>query len=45
MNFTKNSRLAEDVACYQLATIIKLLLCIDVIQLAVIVFLLWYKGR
>jgi hypothetical protein len=41
MNFTKKSRLEEDVACYQLATIIKLLLAVDLIQLAVIVFLLW----
>ena len=41
MNFTKNSRLAEDVACYQMATIIKLLLGVNLIQLGVIIFLLW----
>ena len=39
-NFTKNSRLAEDVACYQMATIIKLLLGVNLIQLGVIIFLL-----
>ena len=41
MNFTKKKILEEDVACYQMATIIKLLLGVNLIQLAVIVFLLW----
>lgn len=35
------SRLDEDVACYQMACIIKLLLALNLIELAVIIFLLW----
>ena len=36
----KKERLEEDVACYQMASIIKLLLVINLAELAII-FLLW----
>ena len=35
------ARLAEDVAYYQMSCIIKLLLALDLIEMAVIIFLLW----
>jgi hypothetical protein len=35
------SRLDEDVACYQMACIIKLLLALNLVELAIIIFLLW----
>ena len=37
----RKSRLDEDAACYQMSCIIKLLLALDLIELAVIIFLLW----
>jgi hypothetical protein len=37
----KKERLEEDVACYQMARIIKLLLVINLAELATIIFLLW----
>jgi hypothetical protein len=41
METKKKSRLEEDVAIYQMSRIIKLLLVVNLIQLAVIIFLLW----
>ena len=35
------TRLAEDVACYQMSCIIKLLLALNLVELAMIIFLLW----
>lgn len=42
MNFEtkKKSRIEEDVACYQMTRIIKILLVINFVELAAIVFLL-----
>ena len=37
----KKERLEEDVACYQMARIIKFLLVINLAELAFIIFLLW----
>ena len=42
MNFkAKKERLEEDVACYQMARIIKYLLVINLAELMAIIFLLW----
>ena len=37
----KKERLEEDVACYQMARIIKLLLLLNLAELGMIIFLLW----